>query len=268
MKDLIILKQLPVIEENLKSLSEEIDEKVKKASVLICTEKNKKDVKKVRSELNSQFKELEEQRKFVKNSVLEPYNKFEEIYKLCVSDKFKYADLELKNKIDLIENEQKQKLKNNALEYFEELLQANNIDFLKFDDMNLKIGVSDNDTKLRKQIDLFVEKTVKDLEFITKREHSVEILVEYKKSLDLMSAVNIVEERIKQEIEEKKRLEEVEKIEEQEQQVVKKVQQVVQAPKVEEICKLNISIWGTKCELKELIGELERRGLEYEQFRD
>ena len=101
---LIVVKQLPIIEEKLQALSIEIDEKVENALSLVCTEETRKDIKEVRASLTKQFKELEEQRKFVKNAVLDPYNKFEEIYKKCVSDKFKFADSELKKKIDEVEN--------------------------------------------------------------------------------------------------------------------------------------------------------------------
>ena len=78
---LIVVKQLPIIEEKLQALSIEIDEKVENALSLVCTEETRKDIKEVRASLTKQFKELEEQRKFVKNAVLDPYNKFEEIYK-------------------------------------------------------------------------------------------------------------------------------------------------------------------------------------------
>ena len=36
MNELIIIKQLPIIEENLKSLSEDIDKKVENAKSLVC----------------------------------------------------------------------------------------------------------------------------------------------------------------------------------------------------------------------------------------
>ena len=66
MKDLIIVKQLPQIEEHLKDLSTEIEEKVENAKSLVCTEESVKIVKQVRADLNKEFKELETQRKTVK----------------------------------------------------------------------------------------------------------------------------------------------------------------------------------------------------------
>ena len=58
MNNLIEIKQLPIIEEQLKSVSDEIDKKVKKAKNLICTEESVKIIKQVRADLNKEFKEL------------------------------------------------------------------------------------------------------------------------------------------------------------------------------------------------------------------
>ena len=58
-QELIIVKQLPIIEERLKGLSIEIDEKVKYAKSLVVSDETVKDVKKVRAELSKEFKELE-----------------------------------------------------------------------------------------------------------------------------------------------------------------------------------------------------------------
>ena len=62
MQDLIIIKQLPQIEEHLKELSIEVEQKVKNAKSLICTEENVKTNKEDRAELNKEKKEEEKQR--------------------------------------------------------------------------------------------------------------------------------------------------------------------------------------------------------------
>ena len=62
-QELIVIKQLPIIEEQLKTLSEEIDKKVTDATALVCTEETIKQVKTTRADLNKQFAELEEKRK-------------------------------------------------------------------------------------------------------------------------------------------------------------------------------------------------------------
>ena len=80
MNELIIVKQLPVIEEHLLALKAEIEEKTARAMNLVCTEDTVKEIKGVRSDLNKEFAELETQRKFVKEQVMKPYEAFESIY--------------------------------------------------------------------------------------------------------------------------------------------------------------------------------------------
>ena len=106
-ENLIVIKQLPQIEEHLKDLSSEIDVKVNNAKKLVCTEETVKTVKQVRADLTKDFKNLEEQRKTVKEQILAPYMQFEEVYKTYVSNKYKEADIDLKQKIDSTENELK-----------------------------------------------------------------------------------------------------------------------------------------------------------------
>ena len=69
-ENLIVIKQLPQIEEHLKDLSTEIDVKVNNAKKLVCTEETVKTVKQVRADLTKDFKNLEEQRKTVKEQIL------------------------------------------------------------------------------------------------------------------------------------------------------------------------------------------------------
>lgn len=118
MQELIIVKQLPIIEQHLKEMAAEIDKKTELAKSLVCTEDTAKEVKKVRTDLNKQFAELEEQRKAVKNAVMQPYSDFEAIYKEYVSDKFKNADSTLKLKISEVENELKSQKEKEAKGYF------------------------------------------------------------------------------------------------------------------------------------------------------
>ena len=120
MKELIVVKQLPIIEQQLKTISEDIDKKVESAASMVCTEETVKTIKELRASLNKEYKEFEGKRKIVKEQILKPYNDFEEIYKKCISDKFKNADLILKYRVELVENELKSKKEQEVKEYFEE----------------------------------------------------------------------------------------------------------------------------------------------------
>ena len=103
MNELIKVVQLPVIEEQLRSMKEAVDKRVEEALSLVCTEETIQTVKSARAELNKEFQALEEQRKEVKKAVLGPYERFEAVYKECVRDAFKKADAALKGKVDATE---------------------------------------------------------------------------------------------------------------------------------------------------------------------
>lgn len=285
--ELIIVKQLPQIEEHLKERSEEIEKKVENAKSLVCTEENVKAIKEVRAELNKEFKEVETQRKMVKEQILAPYTKFEEIYKTYISDKYKSADIDLKNKIDTVENELKNKKEQEIKDYFEEYKTANNIDFITYGQARINVTLSASKKSLKEQAKAFIDKIADDLKLIETQEHKVEILVEYKNDLNVSKAITTVTNRFKVIEEEKKRQEELkqkqleeakriadENIRVQTEETKKALDNfnvsktvVLQKPveeKQEEILTLKFTVRGTRTKLKELKQFLESGGYDYE----
>lgn len=203
MKELIKVSQFPVIEENLKALSQTIDEKVSRAMNLVCTIDNYKDIKAVRADLNRDFKALEEQRKTVKSAVMEPYNEFEDTYKKYVSNKFKEADADLKGKITEVEDVLKKEKEEKAEKEFEKLKADSGIDWIEYRQVGIKIALSDSDKKIKEQIEAFIEKVQSALNVISMQEYPEEMLIEYKRTFDLQSAIGNVLE-IKKELEKMK----------------------------------------------------------------
>lgn len=268
-QELIIVKQLPVIQEQLKQLSEEIDEKVENAKNLVCTEETIKEVKQIRADLNKEFKDLENQRKLVKEQVLAPYMHFEQIYKQYVSDKYKSADIELKGKVDNIENELKAKKEQDVKEYFEEYKTANNIDFITYGQARINVTLTASMKSLKEQAKVFIDKIVDDLNLIETQEHKAEILVEYKQSLNISQAITMVTNRFKAIEEEKRKQEEFMK--EATKSVIipkEEIQEILQAPTIEEkqedILTLKFTVKGTRTKLKALKEFLENGGYHYE----
>lgn len=281
MKDLIIIKQLPQIEEHLKELSTEIDKKVKNAKSLICTEESVKTIKQVRADLNKEFKELETQRKNVKEQILAPYMQFEEVYKTYISEKYKSADVDLKTKIDNTENELKAQKEQEIKDYFEEYKTANNIDFVDFKQANINVTLTASKKSLKEQAKKFIDEIVDDLKLIETQDCKEEILVEYKQTLNISRAIQDVanrhklleEEKRKQEELKSKQLEETQRQAEisiKEQEIVTKEALnnfVIEAPKVEEqeeVLTLKFTVKGTRSKLKELKDFLIQGGYDYE----
>lgn len=274
---LIIVKQLPIIEEQLKKVSEEIGEKVSEALNLVCTDETVKTIKEVRANLNKELKDFEEKRKQVKAEVMKPYDDFEKIYKECISDKYKTADVELKNKIDSVENELKEKKKQEVADYFNEYLNSKNIDFVTFENTNINVTLSASMKSLKEQAKNFIDKISDDLKLIDTQEHKAEILVEYKQTLNVSKAITTVSDRFEAIEEEKAKQEREKELQEyiletaRESDHVPTIEEVPQmaleAPAIvetEEILTLKFTVRGTRTQLKALKEFLENGGYDYE----
>ena len=74
--NLIVVKQLPIIEDQLRQVKTSVDERVAQVLALACTEATYKDVKKARAELNKEFQDLEARRREVKKAILAFYNEY------------------------------------------------------------------------------------------------------------------------------------------------------------------------------------------------
>lgn len=193
--EIIKVTQLPIIEENLRALATSIDEKVSRATSLVCSTETYKDIKAVKAELNNEFKVLEQQRKAVKRAVLDPYNRFEAVYKECVSNKYKSAEADLKKKIDEVENVLKEEKSAKIKAVFDDRKLEAGLEWLSFDTAGIKVNLSDSEKKLTDLAIEHIEKVKSAVEVISMQEYPEEILIEYKKTLNLQAAIKDVLDR-------------------------------------------------------------------------
>lgn len=237
----ITLKQLPIIEEHLQLVKADVESRTKNAMQLVCTEETRGNVKKIRAELGKEFSAMEEQRKRVKEAIMEPYNRFEEVYKQCIADPYKKADAELKRRVDDVETGLKAEKVKEIQSYFAELCKANNLPWLRFEQMNLKIGLSTSVSGVKTTLTSTVLKISAEVQELSRHEDAAELLVEYKKSLNVALALSTVRARHEQielqkqqEAERRAALEQQQAAEEKVQQAIAEAQQDV-APPVEEV---------------------------------
>ena len=238
---IITLKQLPIIEEHLQLVKADVETRTKNAMQLVCTEETRGDVKKIRTELGKEFSAMEEQRKRVKEAIMEPYNQFEAVYKDCISDPYKKADAELKRRVDEVETGLKADKVNAVQSYFDELCKANNLPWLRFEQMNLKIGLSTSVNGTKTALTSTVLKIAEEVQELSQHEDAAELLVEYRKSLNVALALSTVRARHEQielqkqrEAERRAALEQQYAAEEKVQQAIEEAQQDA-APPVEEV---------------------------------
>lgn len=220
--EIIVVKQLPVIEQQLAQIKAKVTERVSAVTKLICTEETVKEIKKARTELNAEFKAWEDKRKEVKTAVMSPYEQFEAVYKDCISDSYKAADKDLKQKIDEVEQELKNKKAAEVKSYFEEYLASKEIAFVTYEQAGINVTLSASLKSLKEQAKAFIDRIVSDLALIeTFTDLKAEILVEYKKSLNVSDAITgvkartkaVQEEQARQEAEAEKRAAEAQRVE-------------------------------------------------------
>ena len=204
-ENIITVQQLPVIVyERLESVGQEIDKRIEALDLdkQLVTEDTKKAVKDTRAMLNKELKDFEEQRKRIKEQVIAPYEAFEKAYNSFIKVKYETADGILKVKIDEFDKRLKADKEARIRSYFTELCQANNIDFLPFERLGLKIGLSDSDKSLKDIVNTSIDNVVKSLEFIESLtdpdEYKAEILTEYKQTIDVTTAIRNAQYRKKQ----------------------------------------------------------------------
>lgn len=295
----ITLKQLPIIEEHLQLVKSDVETRTRNAMQLVCTEETRKDVKSIRSELGKEFAEMENQRKQVKEAIMEPYNQFEAVYKECISDPYKKADAELKKRIDEVESGLKSDKEKAIRDYFSELCKANNLPWLRFEQMNLKIGLSTSVNGVKTTLTATVLKIAEEVQELSRHEDAAELLVEYKKSLNVALALSTIRARHEQielqkqyEAQRRAALEQQRAAEEKVQQAVAEAQETQQSaaePPIEEVTapteetpteaptavqeqapatiyEVKFSVRGTIAQLKKLKQFIMQEGMSYDDI--
>lgn len=277
MNEIGIVEQLPVINEKIKEVGEQLTKRLKKLNLdkLVCNDETRKEIKNLRTELGKELKAFEEQRKNIKTKINEPYEVFNQTYEKEIKEKYQNADLILKNKIDLVETEIKNNAKILAVEYFEEYKKSKSIigeNYITYEELNIQLGLdslTDKGMLVKKVKDAIsskLDELEKDIETINTMQDSQEILVEYLKHKNLSMAIKEVNDRHVVLEQVKKDCESIKEIQKQEEQVIEKVETILKAPTTEneEIYTLTFKVRATKSKLSELKRFLVDGGYDYE----
>lgn len=266
--EIVRIETMPKVFSQLEMIGSYIDEQIKDIDKLECNEENKIEVKKRRTEINNTLKLLDDKRKEIKNTLLEPYEIFNEKYEQECKDKLLNASEILKSKIDNIEEQQKLEKENELKDFFKQHCEANNIEFLKFDDIGLNITLSSSIKSLKEQILSIIEKVKENLKLIELEEYKDEIYLEYQQNLDFTKSKLDVIQRHKLLEEIQKNKEQQEEINKQEEKVIEKVEEVITPPKEiindEDVIKVTFTIETTKSNIIELKNWLNERNIKYE----
>lgn len=288
--EIAVIDQLPKITERIKEVGGELDKRLKSLHLdtIECNEENRKELKNLRADVKAELQIYEEQRKMIKQKITEPYEIFNKTYEQEIKVKFQQADLILKTKIDEVEGGIKNRIEQLAREFFEEYKKSKSTieeNYLNFNELNLKLGLSDLTEKgllVKKVKDTIIEKVdnvERDINTIRSMDNSDEILVEYLKNKNLSLAIKEVNDRhfILEQVKRDYDIEREEKV--QEEQVVEKVDEVLQAPVEEqttiddfeeqvqtkvELLEAKFKVVTTRENLEFLVKIMKERGIRYE----
>lgn len=194
---LMVVQQLPVIEEKLITIKEEFEKITHEALSLVCNEDTYKCVKEKRAEITAIYNNLETDRKNIKKAILEPYEKLEAVYNQCVKDIYTDA----KNKLDAKVNEVEDGIKSAKAEkvkaFFDEYAIACEVPFVKFENSGIKITMTASEKKLKEQAKEYLDRIAAYVALIRVQpeEYQPEMMAEFKQSLNANQAICTVIER-------------------------------------------------------------------------
>lgn len=266
----IILKQAPIIEYSfLEVEGKKVTDKLEKLKIneLVITEETVKGIKKVRADLKKEFEEYEAGRKGIKEMVMNPYDEFNSSYKLNIESKYKEADTVLKNAIDEVENGIKEKKRIEIENYFVEQNNIYNFDFIKFENIGIKVGLSDTLKSLTAKVDEYLDKVKSDLATIETLDNSDRLLVKYRQTIDLNNSIIQVNNDIKAEKELENARAEQERVKQAEtiiQPTVIEPVQEVNEPIKEELFETSFTVTATISQILSLKQYMESTGIKYE----
>lgn len=264
---LIELQQLPVIQQQLQKVKAEWSEIASRCQAMVCTEETVKDIKAYRTEMNKEFQVLEDARKGIREQIMAPYDAFVEIYRDCVLDSFREADNALKEKITSVEDEIKQRCEDRLREYFSETAAAFNVDWLKYEQAGIRVGMTEarqkTPRKSMSQIMEFVSRVVADVDTISGMEYADELLAEYKQTLSLATAIATVSDRHQRVEEAKAENEKRRQAPEEEREAVTILKEEIQEPEFT----LTLEVTGTRERIVALREFMKANQIAYRQVR-
>lgn len=195
--DLIVVKQLPVIEEQLRTVKMTIQQRVNNVLSMECTEDTYREVKKARADLNTEFRELEARRKAVKAQVEAPYKAFEQVYKDCAADIYDQADRELAEKIHAVEGGLRRQKADAVQAYFSEYRDSLHLptDIASYNFAGINVTLTASEKSLKKQAKDYLDRIHEDLALMDTLPDRDEVLAEYRKCMSVSKAVQSVRER-------------------------------------------------------------------------
>ena len=263
------LKGITQIEDNINDVKEYALKLSDYYSIKEFDEETLKDAKNERAEVNKFKDKVADFRKEITNKFNEPLEKFTTTAKETEKILKETYDT-INSQIKAYEDKQKEEKEEEVKSYFTELCEAENIDFVNYEQANINVTLSASMKSLKEQAKKFVNKVVDDINLINSTQFVDEIMIDYKKDLNVSRAITEVNNRHAELEKVKQQKEEQTEQKLNDKEMLNRIDSL-SAPKVEsadksseEVFEMTFKVRGTKEQLKAVKGFLVNGGYDYE----
>lgn len=233
------IKSIGAVEDNISKVKDYAINLQKYYENVVFTEETKKDAEIEKAEINK----FKDKVKSFRKQITEEYNKPIKVFEETAKETEKILEetyAAINSQVKHFDDVELQKIKETCEKYFNEYAASKKIDFVTFENMNVKIikGLVTSTGALTKKtqdaISEFINQREKDLDLIRPLENADEILVEYKKTLKCADSIALVMDRHKQ-LEEMQQQKEEEKEQKLNDEVMlNKIDECLTAPSIED----------------------------------
>ena len=265
--NVIVLQTEPVIEySKLEEISKDVAARIDQLELdkIEANEDSIKQLKDIRAALNKESTLYEGSRKTIKQLILAPYEKFETSYKDLILNRYKDADALLKSKIDEVESKIKAERTLEIKTYFKEVCEAYAVDFVTYEQAQINVTLSASTRSLKDAVLKFVQQIDSDIQVIVSDENRDEIMVVYRRTLNLSHSVTQVRNDIKARETLKKQREEAQNAYVATPQTTtpqKEVEQPSVDPSLDEVLEVTFTVSSTRRKIRSLKAFIEANGI-------
>lgn len=241
---------------------------------LVITEDMLKDIKSEKSQINKAKDTVATYRKDIVKEFKKPIEQFELLAKETESI-LKEAYDTCNEAVKRYEDETKAKKTEEVKAYFDEYAESLKIDFVEYERLGINVTLTASMKSLKEAVKVCLDKIASEIDLINiqKEELIPDMLVEYKKTLNVANAIKNVTDRHKAIEEEKARQEALKALKAEEEKAIAKAKEVIEevtAPvEVKEVktYRSTFTVYGTVEQLRALKEFLEKEGIKYDTIK-
>ena len=270
------ISKIPEVTSNISHVKEYATKLQDFYKSIVFTEETMKDAKDEKANINKFKTTVSDYRKNILSEFKKPIEEFETLAKdteKILSETYTTINEQVSNYENGIKEEKKKKIIN----YFNEYKASLEIDFVEFEQANIKVNLNSTEKSLKEAAQSFLDKIKEDLDLIETQEYKEEILVEYKSTLNVTTSIKTVVNRKEAIKKEKERLEKEAEIKRQEEAIKQETLQtntniptiekpveevIVKKVQQEEILTVTVTVTGTREQLRQFRDYIKNIGLE------